>query len=76
MSNQVARVDLALLTPGEVAKIFKVDPKTVTRWAHAGRWEKDDYVRTLGGHFRFRESAVLRLLGLVERGGAEDQEAL
>ncbi|WP_363189062.1 helix-turn-helix domain-containing protein, partial [Nocardia farcinica] len=26
-----------LLTPGQVAALFHVDPKTVTRWAHAGR---------------------------------------
>lgn len=25
-----------LLTPAEVAQIFRVDPKTVTRWAIAG----------------------------------------
>ena len=44
-----------LLTPGEVAGMFKVDPKTVTRWAKAG---KIGHVRTLGGHVRFRESEV------------------
>jgi excisionase family DNA binding protein len=44
-----------LLTPGEVALIFRVDPKTVTRWASAGRIGS---VRTLGGHHRFRESEV------------------
>ena len=26
-----------LLTPGEVAALFRVDPKTVTRWAASGR---------------------------------------
>ena len=25
-----------LLTPAEVASLFRVDPKTVTRWAKAG----------------------------------------
>lgn len=44
-----------LLTPGEVAALFRVDPKTVTRWAKAG---KLDAIRTLGGHRRFRESEV------------------
>ena len=29
-----------LLTPAEVAALFRVDPKTVTRWAKAGVWEK------------------------------------
>jgi hypothetical protein len=27
----------ALLTPAEVAAMFRVDPKTVTRWAKAGK---------------------------------------
>jgi excisionase family DNA binding protein len=48
-----------LLTPGEVARIFRVDPKTVTRWAKLGRLES---VRTPGNHRRFSESAVLALL--------------
>ena len=26
-----------MLTPAEVAALFRVDPKTVTRWAAAGR---------------------------------------
>ena len=48
-----------LLTPSEVAAMFRVDPKTVTRWAKAGKLSA---VRTLGGHRRFRESEVLALL--------------
>ncbi len=51
-----------LLTPAEVASLFRVDPKTVTRWANAG---KISTVRTLGGHRRFAESEVRRLLGVV-----------
>jgi excisionase family DNA binding protein len=47
-----------LLTPSEVAAMFRVDPKTVTRWAKAGKLSA---VRTLGGHRRFRESEVLAL---------------
>jgi hypothetical protein len=27
----------SLLTPAEVAAMFRVDPKTVTRWAKAGK---------------------------------------
>lgn len=27
----------SLLTPAEVAMMFRVDPKTVTRWAKAGK---------------------------------------
>jgi excisionase family DNA binding protein len=48
-----------LLTPGEVAVIFRVDPKTVTRWAAAGRIGS---IRTPGGHRRFREHEVRALL--------------
>ena len=48
-----------LLTPGEVALMFRVDPKTVTRWASAGRIGS---IRTPGGHRRFRESEVRALL--------------
>lgn len=48
-----------LMTPGEVASLFRVDPKTVTRWAVAGRIGS---VRTPGGHRRFRESEVRALL--------------
>ena len=44
-----------LLTPREVAELFGVDPKTVTRWAKAG---KITSIRTLGGHRRFRKSEV------------------
>jgi len=53
----------ALLTPAEVAKLFRVDPKTVTRWHRAG---KISAIRTLGGHRRFYESEIRRLL---EEGG-------
>ncbi len=55
------RIDEAenLLTPSEVAALFRVDPKTVTRWAKAG---KIGSIRTLGGHRRFRESEVRDLL--------------
>jgi excisionase family DNA binding protein len=48
-----------LLTPGEVASLFRVDPKTVTRWASAGRIGS---IRTPGGHRRFREAEVRALL--------------
>ena len=49
----------ALLTPAEVASMFRVDPKTVTRWAKAG---KISSIRPLGGHRRYRESEVRELL--------------
>ena len=56
----------ALLTPAEVAVLFRVDPKTVTRWANAGKLSA---VRTLGGHRRFYEGEVRSLLGMVPAQG-------
>jgi excisionase family DNA binding protein len=53
----------ALLTPSEVAAMFRVNPKTVTRWARAG---KISAIRTLGGHRRFRASEIRRFLDQVE----------
>jgi len=49
----------ALLKPGEVAALFRVDPKTVSRWAKAGKLST---VRTLGGHRRFREAEIRALV--------------
>lgn len=48
-----------LLTPSEVAALFRVDPKTVTRWAKAGKLTS---IRTLGGHRRYRANEVHALL--------------
>ena len=48
-----------LLTPAEVASLFRVDPKTVTRWAKSGKLTS---IRTLGGHRRYKESEVKVLL--------------
>lgn len=52
-----------LLTPSEVAAMFRVNPKTVTRWARAG---KISAIRTLGGHRRFRASEIRKFLDQVE----------
>ncbi len=49
----------SLLTPAEVAALFRVDPKTVTRWAKAGKLTS---IRTLGGHRRYPEEEVRQLL--------------
>ena len=51
-----------LLTPAEVASLFRVDPKTVTRWAKAGKLTS---IRTLGGHRRYIDSEVKALLNTV-----------
>lgn len=51
-----------LLKPEEVADLFRVDPKTVTRWVKAGRFPADAWLRTPGGHNRFRESKIYEML--------------
>lgn len=53
-----------LLTPSEVASLFRVDPKTVTRWAKSGKLSS---IRTLGGHRRYREAEVRDLLNGVPK---------
>lgn len=47
-----------LWTPAQVAQHFRVDPKTVTRWAQQGRLTT---IRTVGGHRRYYESEVMAL---------------
>lgn len=60
----------ALLTPSEVASMFRVDPKTVTRWAKAGKLSA---IRTLGGHRRYSEAEVRMLLaGVPQPRSSED----
>ena len=49
----------ALLTPSEVAEMFRVNPKTVTRWAQSG---KISAIRTLGGNRRFSSAEIMRHL--------------
>jgi len=63
-----------LLTPGEVAALFRVDPKTVTRWAASGRISS---IRTPGGHRRYRESEIRALLGIDgESAGATSESVV
>ena len=59
-----------LLTPAEVAVLFRVDPKTVTRWAKAGKLTS---IRTLGGHRRYKESEVKALLKTITPNTSSNQ---
>ncbi len=68
--NSVDGSNERLLTPGEVAALFRVDPKTVTRWAASGRISS---IRTPGGHRRFRESEVRALLRGESAAAKEDR---
>jgi excisionase family DNA binding protein len=51
--------DDVYLTPGEVAQLFRVNPKTVARWAKEG---KLPFIQTLGGHRRYPSRAIRTLL--------------
>lgn len=68
MAARTLETEERLFTTGEVAALFRVEPKTVTRWAKSG---KLSFVRTLGGHRRFREDEVRALL--AERGGSRQE---
>ena len=45
----------SFLRSAEVAAIFQVSPKTISRWAQQGLLP---YQRTLGGHRRYPEPAI------------------
>ena len=53
------RLDRTSLTPAEVAHMFQVDPKTVTRWAKAGQLS---FFMTIGGHRRYDRAEVDALM--------------
>jgi excisionase family DNA binding protein len=65
MSRTELKPEERLLTPAEVAALFRVDPKTVTRWARDGRLTT---IRTLGGHRRYRETEIRKLLEASREG--------
>jgi excisionase family DNA binding protein len=63
-----------MLMPGQVADLLGVDPKTVIHWATEGRLP---FIRTLGGHRRYRESDVLAILaGQVDPPAEDTGQAL
>lgn len=60
----------ALLSRGEVARLFGVSPSTVTRWARIGLLKA---LRTRGGHYRFPAEETRRA---AERGSNNDLSRL
>jgi excisionase family DNA binding protein len=58
-----------LLSAGDVATLFRVDPKTVTRWANEG-WLA--CTRTLGGHRRYSRDEVDAIIATGRRPGRRD----
>jgi len=55
------------LTPGQVARMLHVSPKTVNRWAHEGRMA---HIVTLGGHRRFPRQEVERVAAKMAGGSS------
>lgn len=53
----------AYLTTGEVARVLRVSPKTVARWAKDG---KLPHLVTLGGHRRFPARSIRTLVESLE----------
>lgn len=51
-----------LMTPDQVAAVFRVDAKTTAIWANTGRLGS---IRTPAGHHRFRASEVNSYLAAV-----------
>lgn len=58
-----------LMRPGEVASVFRVDPKTPTRWVNDGRLTS---IRTKGKQHRFSSNEVI---GLLVADGLDEEEA-
>jgi excisionase family DNA binding protein len=66
----VAESQPEYLTPGQVARLLHVSPKTVNRWAHEGRIA---CIVTLGGHRRFARAEVDRVAEQMASGGGGRQ---
>lgn len=63
-----------LMLPSAVAALFRVNPKTVTRWAETGRLSS---VKTLGGHRRYpRDEIMQHLRASTETAGTRPEAAV
>jgi len=61
--SSVSHVRDFSLTARDVADMFGVDPKTVTRWVTDGKMKgRVRVIRTMGGHRRYSLSDIERLL--------------
>ena len=56
-----------LLMPGELARILRVDRRTISRWDSKGKFAQGEVIRTAGGHRRIRGSALLAMLATASR---------
>lgn len=71
--NRAAIVYDALLTSSEVASMWRVDSRTVNRWAKAG---KLGAIRTPGKRMRYRKDEVMALFAAEEAARNEAGGAL
>jgi excisionase family DNA binding protein len=58
-TNESGKVSKRLLRPGEVAELFKVNPKTVKRWVQANKLKA---IQTPGGHSRFEFDYIMDMI--------------
>jgi excisionase family DNA binding protein len=65
VERQRGFADEVYITSGEVARILRVSPKTVARWAKEGRLP---HLVTLGGHRRFPATPIHELARKLEMG--------
>lgn len=65
----MAETERRFYTPGEVAALFRVDPKTVSRWVIDGRFPRGSVTVTPGGHKRFDVTLVNQM---IEKGTNTD----
>lgn len=56
-----------LVTRAELAALFRVDPRTVTRWEREGRLAKLTIIRTPGGQLRYYEDEIRKFFLQVQR---------
>ena len=71
MAKGRVSADATYLTPGQVARILGVSPKTVNRWANDGRIP---CAVTLGGHRRFRADVIRGVAASMGMEAAEEPE--
>lgn len=57
--NPVPTNEGKYLRTADVARLLHVSPKTISRWAKEG---KLPFVRTLGGHRRYPEQAIMEIV--------------
>lgn len=53
-------------TTGELAELFNVNPRTVSRWATT---KNIPHFRTLGGHRRYHAEDVAKYFGKIKKNG-------